>query len=228
MIKQMTAKFERRFDELLMRADEIASKKVPRDNIYGGRGFSIDSTDLIGWQTNCLQLLDSVCGQGSRQISKFNEQGTANKNNTTYGKLIHQKAIIAATKDDFDGGYLNSVRNLIHADVFDTELEQADELLQTGYLVAAAVVTGVVLETTLRQMCRESGIEAGKLDKMNADLAKEKIYDKLVQKQITLWADIRNKAAHGASDPLKKDDVDDMLRGVRRFITDRLSRPASA
>ena len=57
-----------------------------------------------------------------------------------------------------------------------------------------------------------------KMDTMNADLAKQGVYNKLMQKRITMLADIRNKAAHGEWDKFTKADVEDMLRGVRQFM----------
>lgn len=57
-----------------------------------------------------------------------------------------------------------------------------------------------------------------KLDTMNAELAKQGVYNKLAQKQVTWLADIRNKAAHGEWDKFTKADVEDMLRGVRQFM----------
>ena len=54
--------------------------------------------------------------------------------------------------DDYKGGYLISIKNLIQADVFDSQLEQATELLSSGYKLAAAVIAGVVIETALRDL----------------------------------------------------------------------------
>ena len=142
---------------------------------------------------------------------------------TSHETLLKLMAVLTAAKEDYEGGYLNTIRNLIHAEVFDTELEQAEELLVARYHAAAAVVAGVVLETTLRQMCEDNHLDLGKLDKMNADLAKAGVFNKLVQKQITAWADIRNNAAHGKTDQFTRDDVSAMIRDVRRFVADRLS-----
>jgi hypothetical protein len=61
------------------------------------------------------------------------------------------------------------------------------------------------------------------MDKMNADLARAGIFNRLVQKQLTARADIRNSAAHGRADQFTRDDVSRMIRDVRRFVTDRLS-----
>ncbi|MHC8349823.1 hypothetical protein ACYZT7_10720 [Pseudomonas sp. RT4P38] len=58
------------------------------------------------------------------------------------------------------------------AEVFGSELEQANELLAAGYASAAAVAAGVFLETTIRNLCIDHEIEHGKLDKMNADWPK--------------------------------------------------------
>lgn len=55
---------------------------------------------------------------------------------------------------------------------------------------------------------------------MNADLVKQGVYSKLVQKRITVLADIRNKAAHGQWDELRHADTDEMIRQVRAFMED--------
>ena len=42
-----------------------------------------------------------------------------------YKELKELKAIFAAAKEDYEGGYLNSFQNLVQAEVFGTELDQA-------------------------------------------------------------------------------------------------------
>jgi hypothetical protein len=119
--------------------------------------------------------------------------------------------------------YLSTTRSLIQADVFDDELEQARELLSNGFTSAAAIVAGVVLETTLRELCVRQKIPTGKLDKMNADLAKEGIYNKLNQKRITALADIRNSFAHANPEGLTLNDVEIMIRDVEKFVADHIT-----
>lgn len=100
-------------------------------------------------------------------------------------------------------------------------MEQAEYLLNNGYFQPAAVITGCVLEDALRKLCLKAEIEIGdrpKLDKMNADLAKNEIYNKLTQKQITAWADLRNKATHGHWDTFNQDDVKFFIQGLRSFM----------
>jgi hypothetical protein len=132
-----------------------------------------------------------------------------------------------AAKEDYEGGYLRSIRSLVHAELFDDELEQARELLAYGYKVAAAVVARVVLETTVRTLCDDRNLPTKtpdgkplKLERMNADLAKAGVYNVMVQKRITLLADIGNKAAHGETEAFQDADVVDMITQVERFIGD--------
>lgn len=128
-----------------------------------------------------------------------------------------------AAKEDFEGGYLVSVRNLIQAEVAGGEIEQATELWDSGYTTAAAVVAGVVLETTLRTLCEANGLSIGKLDKMNADLAKAGVYNSLKQKSITSLAAVRNSAAHGKTDEFTAQDVKAMIADVQRFAEEAFS-----
>jgi hypothetical protein len=133
------------------------------------------------------------------------------------------KAVFLAAKEDFEKGYLISIRSIIQAEVFDSELEQAEELLTNGYITAAAVIAGVVLETGIRELCDRNSIPHGKLDKMNADLAKTGVYNKNVQKQITALAGIRNSAAHGKPEEFTEQDVSNMIKSVNTFLAEHLS-----
>ena len=131
-------------------------------------------------------------------------------------------AVFLAAKEDYEGGYLYKYRDLIQAGVFDSELEQAEELFASGYYAAAAVIAGVVLETKVRQLCEDKGLPVGKLDKMNADLARAEVYSKLTQKQITALAHVRNSAAHGNADEFETNDIANMLRDIRNLLSDQL------
>ena len=117
---------------------------------------------------------------------------------------------------------LSRRRDLLRAQVGDDVLEQAEDLLSYGYKDPACILTRVSLELALKDLCDREVIAHGKVDKMNADLAKVEVYNKTMQKQITAWAGKGNDAAHGDWDLYTKDDVEDMIKGVRRFIAEYL------
>lgn len=215
----MAADFGRRFKELVQQADAIeASKKYESDDV---RGYYVDPSEFLNWKVKVKHLLVSVCGESSQHFAQFVKSEEASFYTTNHTVFLRLRAVLDAARDDYQGGYFNKLKVLVQSEVFDSELDQAGELLSSGYVVAAAVTVGVVLEAGLREMCADNGIPAGKLDRMNADLAKAGIYNKLVQKQITALADIRNNAAHGRSDQFSREDVENMVKEVQRLLASR-------
>ena len=215
----MIQALKRRFDDLLVQLDEVEATKRPQHNEFSSGDF-VDENLLLGWRVKARNLLLQACGADSEHYRQFVQSEKVSMYTTNLENALSLKAVFLAAKEDYEGGYLRSVRSLVHAELFDNELEQARELQASGYKAAAAVVAGVVLETTLRTLCGDRQIAVGKLDKMNADLAKGGLYDKLVQKRITMLADIRNNAAHGDTQGFSDDDVIDMIKQVERFVSD--------
>lgn len=219
----MTKLFEKRFSELESQVISIEATKQRRNSEYSGSYDHVDDNLILNWQVKVKNLLSNLCGEDSQHFTAFIESGKPTSFSSNYTILQQMKAVFMAAKEDFEGGYLNSVRNLVQAEVFDNELDQAKELLSSGYAAAAAVIAGVVLETTLRNMCRDNGILLGKLDKMNADLTKQGVYNSLTQKRITALAGVRNSAAHGKTEEFSKDDVNSMINEIERFVASILA-----
>jgi hypothetical protein len=215
-------KFSPRFAELLIQCAAIEATVQQKHSDFTGPYKSVDGDKLLGWKVKCRNLLSSACGETSEHYKQFAATSEPQSYRDNWQELQQLRAVLLAAQEDYDGGYLASVRALVQAEVFSTELDQAKGLLGSGYATPAAVVAGVVLETTLRQMCADNGIPAGKLDKMNADLAKAGIYNLLVQKRITALADIRNSAAHGHPENFSEVDVSDMISYVEGFLAERL------
>lgn len=122
-----------------------------------------------------------------------------------------------------------AIKGIVSSEVFSDFLEMASYLLTEGYKDAAAVMIGSVLEQNLKQLCQKYSVEVfvtgqgkpvpKKADVMNADLVKAGVYNKLDQKNITAWLDLRNKAAHGYYDEYTEEQVSLMLQSVSEFIT---------
>lgn len=133
-------------------------------------------------------------------------------------------AIVRALHEDYAHGYMKTVEELIHADVFADFLDMASELLSKGYKDPAAVIVGSVLEEHLRQLARVHKIPTvvggspRKSDTINADLVKASVYNKLEQKDVTAWLGLRNAAAHGNYATYAKAQVETLLAGVRAFM----------
>jgi hypothetical protein len=138
------------------------------------------------------------------------------------------RGVLQALRNDYDSGYLQSVVELVHADIFADFLDMADYLLQQGYKDPGAVVSGSVLEAHLRKLCGKHGIAVVKsdgttpktADALNAELAAGATnYSKLDQKSVLAWLELRNNAAHGKYSAYTKEQVAGMIQGVREFAS---------
>lgn len=215
----MTKLFEKRFSELAEQLEEIAAAKESRASpLTGTASTYVDQNALLNWKVKAKTLLVNTCGESSQQLASFIAAEKAPGMATNYEILKQLRAVFLAVKEDFEGGYLNSLRNLVQAEVFSSELEQAQELFDRGYATAAAVIAGVVLETSLRDLCSINGIEHGSMNKMNDDLAKAGAYNANQKKQIASLSAIRNSAAHGKPEEFTNDQVRGMIDDVQRFL----------
>lgn len=211
---------KRRFTELEKQAITVIESSESKTHFNEDRGESFEVTVIphsafVGWATSVLSLLQHTFGEDSIHYKHF-------ANHWSESDFESCRAIFRAAKTDYEGGYLFNVRALIKAEVLGDALDQAADLLNAGYKDPACVVIGIALETALKEMCTRAGTSHGKLDKMNADLIKAGTYNIAKQKQITAWADLRNKAAHGDWNAYNEADVKAFLGGVKRFIEDYL------
>lgn len=211
-----TNKLSVRFQELIEQVDKVLATKQYKQGGYTS-GDYVDHAMYNAWIAKATHLLSVSCGEQSAHYLAFKAAGRAGYS-TNHAMLVQMKAVFEAAQEDYDGGYFNSIRSLIQAEVFGNELEQATELLEAGYRSAAAVIAGVVLETTMRQICVDHGLDTGSLNWMNDNLVKAQAYSTLVKKQVTALAAVRNSAAHGKPDEFSDKDVEDMISKVGDFI----------
>jgi predicted small integral membrane protein len=214
-----------KLQELIQVGEQVKQTKYSRS----GRGIvhlgdsGVNYELAHQWGTSCLNLLSRVSGPDSVHYRNF-ERLFPNFRN--YSPVTQALGVLKAAKDDYEQGFLFDTRVLIEAEVFDDFLEQAEQLLASGYYQPAAVVIGSVLEDGLRKLCRRGGIalsDKAKLDSMNSNLAKKGVYNKLMHKRVTMLADIRNRAAHGEWDKFSEADVEGMLSDVRRLMETHFS-----
>lgn len=134
--------------------------------------------------------------------------------------------ILLSIKTEIEKGWIVSFKGLVSAEIFTDFIEMAEYLLEEEYKDSAAVIIGGVLEEHLRQLCVVNGIETvdlkgkpKKADLLNAELASSILYNRLDQKNVTSWLDLRNKAAHGKYSEYNKEQVVSMLKAVTEFMS---------
>jgi len=215
---------QKRLVELIAKADAISNTRTSED-FRGKTIYSVSRSEVVGWSTSVLSLLQRTFAEKGSHFQSFQKEYKAfNGYESEFKALV---AILAAAKEDFEGGYLFSIANLAKAEVLSDALEQAELFLRSGFKDAACVVIGVALETTLKEISRHHSLPIAMLEDMNIALRKADIYNATKQKQVTAWIDLRNKGAHGAWGAYSAADIRDMQTGVERFIAELFSNEAT-
>ena len=219
-------------EKLLIRLEQLENlgKAVLDTTIRRRSGLDyIDSSKVNGFKAAALSFIERVYGKEHPYYEGFNTSvKVINPSGTKSGLEI-----LNSIRQEIEGDWLFTVKGLIAAELFADFLEMADHLLEQGYKDPAAVIIGSVLEEHLRQLCSANSIPIEiennkgvlipkKADRLNSDLAKEGVYSKLDQKAVTMWLDLRNKAAHGKYDEYTSEQVTNMYSGITEFMA-RLS-----
>ena len=203
---------------------KIVNRAMSADSGFEGSELA----EVTSWVTRLGQLIRKLYGTDSQQFSNYNQalktDSFYNIHSNSYAQVSQMLGISMSVKHDYDNGLLDNIKSLLQADIFADFLEMGEYLLNEGYKDAAAVIIGAVLEDSLRKLCDNNGISTNKengspltIDPINVALAKGDVYSKLVQKQITTWAHVRNKAAHGEYSEYDKKQIEMMLLFVQNF-----------
>lgn len=133
--------------------------------------------------------------------------------------IKQQVAILHSLKNRFESS-LYDIRQLVQADLLDSELDAARELLKHKFMRAAGAVAGVVLEKHLLEVCNNHNIKIGKKYPTIADL------NDLLKNSDVIgtpeWrfhqhlADIRNFCVHNKQTDPPSAQVEDLIQGVAK------------
>lgn len=212
--------FLTRCDQLVQHADRVF--RTRRQDQWG-HDF-VDEGSFSGFRAAVLSFLQNLFGKDHSYYTVFDKRCSENKTDM----LRSGREILMAVRAELEGGWFATTKGLVSAEIFADFIEMATFLVAEKYKDAGAVIVGSVLEEHLRQLCLKNGIEVSfekngvvvqkKADRLNGDLAGAQVYNKLEQKSVTAWLDLRNKAAHGKYDEYGQQQVELMLQGVTDFM----------
>lgn len=133
--------------------------------------------------------------------------------------LAQQVAIVESIKRRFDSS-LFDIKQLVQADLFDSELEGARELLKNNYIRAAGAIAGVVLEGHLKQVCNKYNLpkKSGTISVLNDALKAANIIELAQYRHIQLLGDIRNDCGHKNTKEPTFENVEDLINGTNKVI----------
>lgn len=132
-----------------------------------------------------------------------------------------QYAILKVATKRFDSS-LFEIRQLMQADLFDSEIESARHLLKNKFLRAAGAIAGVVLEKHLRQVCADHAVKVTKknpgINDLNQLLKDNDVIDVPQWRHITFLGDIRNICDHNKQKEPTDEQVSDLIDGTDKVL----------
>jgi len=139
---------------------------------------------------------------------------------TISSKFNIQLEILKSVKVIFNSSLFN-IKQLLQADLLDSEIDSSKELLKNGYLRASGVVAGVVLETHLLQVCNSHNITINKnnptINDFNETLKQNSVIDIPNWRFIQRLGDLRNLCGHKREREPLKEEVEELINGVDRI-----------
>lgn len=218
---KLRQKYTDRLDTLIEEGAKLVAELETRDHP--------PTAPILEWGTKCASLLMQILPRNHPRRADIPEYGVQ------LGCLVNppnQLAQLKGIRDDFVNGFLDDLGERIEAEIAADYMGQAEQLLcegQSGQCdhVPAAVLAGAVLENALRKLCgRQSPtIATAKpngqpltLDPLIVALKKADVIKQTEAVQLSAWAHIRNKAAHGEFDQFTREQVSSMMAGVRDFL----------
>jgi len=140
---------------------------------------------------------------------------------TCIPKFRQQLNILKSIKKRFESS-LFDIKQLVQADLFDSEVDIAEELCKKWFYRASWAVLGVVLESHLQQIIENHTLEVKKKNPTLNDLTEILKTNDVIQ--ITDWrklqhlADIRNTCDHKKWVEPAKEDIEELVNWVKRAI----------
>lgn len=136
-------------------------------------------------------------------------------------KFQRQFLILSSAKRVFLSS-LFSLKAMLQADLFDNDIEAANNLNKNGFHRAAGAMCGVVIERHLNDVCANHNLSLNKkeptINDFNDLLKGNNIYDISAFRKIQYLGDIRNKCDHNKQIEPTKEEVKELIDGTSWLI----------
>ena len=135
-------------------------------------------------------------------------------------KMQQQVSILESALKLVDS-VIYSIQFSVRAELFDSELGAANELLKAGFLRASGAMCGVILEKHLSEVCARHKISLRKksptIIDYNEELKNAGVTDLPTWRYIQLLGDLRNLCCHDKKSEPTKDQAKDLLDGTTKI-----------
>ena len=210
-MKQTLAAHQQRFAELLQLAVKTRDsfKALSRNLLYRQLFQELHASSLA--------LLDELYSKDHhhyRDVEKLAADKASFKQIDTITSVLHSAL---AELEDYEQP------PVVHVTPFEASVKEA---LRIGNKALAVMMAISVLEERLEQLCEAHDIKLPSasspvgLEQRNMALLRQGVYNRIKQKQVSVWISMRNRAAHGLQPDLALGEVKNMVAEVISFLSD--------
>ena len=136
-------------------------------------------------------------------------------------KFEIQYQIVSSLTDRLDSS-LFEIKQMVEADMFDSEIDAATMLADNGFLRGAGAICGVVLEKHLKSVALSHGLKIAKkapsINDLNELLKNNDVIDVAQWRHIQFLGDLRNMCDHDKKPEPTKANLDDLISGVQKVL----------
>jgi len=144
-----------------------------------------------------------------------------NDNSIVLSKYNNQIGILNSAIKKFNSS-LFEIKQILQTDLFDSEIQMAEELRRKGFLRAAGVICGVIIEKHLQEVCNNHKIIIKKknptIGDFNDKLKESDVIDVPSWRKIQRLGDIRTLCSHKKNREPSQDEIDELLQETDKLI----------
>lgn len=137
-------------------------------------------------------------------------------------RLFQQQLNVLSSLDNCFESSLFNIKEILQADIFDSELDGAKELHKNGFYRAAGALCGVILEKHFAVVCTSHSIKLKKatpgISDYNEKLKDERVIDNKTYLLIQRLGSIRNLCDHNKKQEPTKEDIADLISGTDKVL----------
>jgi hypothetical protein len=153
-------------------------------------------------------------------VTAFGAEALFDAQQAFESKFIAQIGIVGAAVA-LAPSKLRDIRSILQAEILDTDVWTAGELLKSGHIRSAGVICGVAIESHLKSVAARKSVVVPKkatLRDLNQLMKDSEVYDVPMWRFVQRLADIRNLCGHKADREPTREEVDDLVRGTDKVL----------
>lgn len=195
-------------------------KIILPDRIFDFSKMYYDDKKKVGLKTN-FQFTPSTIIKGTGWGFDSNDTVIPPKEiDIAKSVFDSQVGILKSCEKRFESS-LFDIKQLLQADIFESELEAARELNKKGFTRGAGAVAGVVLEGHLTQVCNNHNITIKKtnptINDLNQLLKDNSIIETVTWRSIQHLGDLRNLCDHKKQKEPTTEEIEELINGVEKI-----------